>query len=128
MANNPYDPPTATLAVADSPIEDRFHIVGKTVVAWERLRLIYNTVMGPFVLAVVAFSHTIAARDYIELFAEIVAGGVLANLCYCAGPIIDGYLTWFGFRHRWVTIILFLCGTMLTMLLALAVILFPVMF
>lgn len=126
MANNPYDPPTATLAVSEPIVDDRFHAVGKTMVAWEKLRLIYNIVMGLFVLAVVAISQAMVARNYFEVCAEIAAGGLFANLCYCVGPMIDGYLTWFGVRHRIITIILFICGTILTMFMALAVILFPV--
>ncbi len=128
MVSNPYEPPTAALDVIESSGEDRFHVVGKTVVAWEKLRLIYNTVMGLFVLAVVVFSQAIAARNFAELFAQVIAGGIFANLCYCVGPIIDGYLTWFGFRHRLVTIVLFIGGTIVTMLLALVVIAFPVLF
>ena len=128
MTSNPYDPPTATLVNNRSQTEDRFHDVGKTVVAWERLRLIYNIVMGVFVAAVVGFSQALIARDYRQVLAEIAAGGVAANLCFCAGPIVDGYLTWFGIRNRWVTIILFIAGTILTMLLALVVIVFPMIF
>ena len=41
----------------------------------------------------------------------------MANLCFCAGPVVDGYLSWLGLRHRAITWLLFLLGTALSMLL-----------
>ena len=99
MPSNPYDPPTASLAITEpsEPSEDRFHVLGKTIVAWEKLRFVYNAVMGIFVVAVIAFSWSTGG---VRFTPEIFAGAVLANLLYCLGPLVDGYLTWFGLRQE----------------------------
>jgi len=53
-----------------------------------------------------------------------VFGCFAANGLYLAGPAVDGYLTWFGLRHRAVTVLLFLAGTVLASLLAIACVAF----
>ena len=43
-------------------------------------------------------------------------GMVVLNVCFLAGPFVDSYLSWLGFRSRRWTAILFIGGCMLTML------------
>jgi hypothetical protein len=45
---------------------------------------------------------------------------VVANLCYFAGPIVETYIVWLGFRAAWVRIVLFVLGTLFSCILAFA--------
>ena len=48
-------------------------------------------------------------------------GMVAFNVCFLAGPFVDSYLSWLGFRSRRLTAILFFGGCMLTVLYATAI-------
>ncbi|HLA84139.1 MAG TPA: hypothetical protein VJL29_05050 [Thermoguttaceae bacterium] len=102
-----------------SPSDRRCLQVGRVVVAWEKLRILYNLLLGleaavVFLLAVVFLDQSLRG-----LAKTILLGGLAANLCFCAGPLADGYLSWFGLRHRAVTWSLFALGTAFSMLLGL---------
>lgn len=111
---NPYRSPGGSLAseeAADSGRPSKFEQLGRLMVTWEMLRMVYNLVgLVPTVLVVLVTQPPII---------EVAFCAFLANLCYCLGPLIDGYVTWFGFRHRAVTVILFVLGTMSMLVLAL---------
>lgn len=111
--SNPYRSPN-TFPVAPGTIESartsRLEELGRVIVTWEKLRLLYNGIglLPTVLIVIVAGSHPF----------EIAGCAFLANLCFCLGPLVDGYLTWFGFRHRAVTVVLFVLGTFLMLLLA----------
>ncbi len=50
----------------------------------------------------------------------IAEGAIVANLCYFAGPIIETYVRWLGYDRKWVRWFLFVGGTVLTGMLAIA--------
>ena len=77
--------------------------------------------MGSFVLLLLLLPFGQTGKSLTQIAVQVIAGGFFANLCFCAGSFIDGYLTWFGFRHRLVTCVLFVTGTMFTMVLAVIV-------
>jgi hypothetical protein len=56
----------------------------------------------PALIIVVAFSLSPG---------ELVICAFAANVGFCLGPLVDCYLTWFGFRHTAVTGTLFVLGT-----------------
>src|SRR5579864_3672300 len=56
--------------------------------AWEKLRLLYNGLLIVVVLVRFEFNFRV-----ILFFVE---PAIYANLCFCAGPVAEGYLTWFG--------------------------------
>jgi hypothetical protein len=65
--------------------------------AWEKLRLLYN---GLLILAVL-----IRFQFILEVIPFFVEPAIYANLCFCAGPVAEGYLCWLGLAHqpcRWV--------------------------
>jgi hypothetical protein len=73
---------------------------------WERLRVIYNVVM--LVFGTPAALLMCSAYDQIgvgvsEFIVLIIVAGVLANLLYCLGPMLDVYRLVFwgtGFESR----------------------------
>lgn len=56
-------------------------------IAWERLRVVYNAILAVLVLAVVR-----ADWGDPEFPWELARAAFLANLCFCAGPVAEGYL------------------------------------
>ncbi len=87
-----------------------FEEIGRVMVTWEKLRLIYNGI-GLFPTLILVFG---AATSPVE----IAGCAFVANVCYCLGPVLEGYLVWFGVRSRVATAILFLLGTMVMLVLA----------
>jgi len=86
------------------------------MVTWEKLRALYNLILGAEAMALVA-GVVPAGRTGRGLIKQIVGGALVANLLFCAGPRGDGYLRWLGLRSRGVTGLLFIMGTCFAMLL-----------
>lgn len=113
-AVNPYEPPKAVSspnAAADAwqPSE--------SIRAWERLRLWYNAALaGEVLLLFLPFAPYLLTMSVV-LFA--VETAILANVCFCVGPVAEHYLGFSGFRGSWVRRSLFVVGTLFAMLLAL---------
>ena len=125
---NPYAPPVhvdhdedweltgRTLAASSV----RFIRVGRTVVRWEKLRLAYNlilafvTILTCGLLLVFSFAPFNVGR----LIGTVVVGVIVANACFCLGPLIDGYLSWFGWRSALTTGVLFAIGMLISIPLA----------
>ncbi|MEM8737408.1 MAG: hypothetical protein AAGG38_02880 [Planctomycetota bacterium] len=86
-------------------------------IRWEKLRLIYNLVMGLILLAAFAIY---AAPDWPSLEVWLgylglcAVGGVIANFCFFAAPVAEIYLAWLGWRTRWSTVLLFTGGVIVT--------------
>jgi hypothetical protein len=79
--------------------------------AWELLRLVYNLTLVLVVVFWVFFSgHGLHPRVVFSLPKE----AVVANLCFCAGPVLEGYLFLIGVPRRRARWGLFIIGTLLT--------------
>jgi hypothetical protein len=80
---------------------------------WERLRLVYNAILLGIVLCSMTFfvvSRPLLWHPHYYAF-ELLGYAILANVCFCVGPVAEGYLCWFGLdrhRARWIV---FLVGT-----------------
>ena len=88
---------------------------------WEKLRIPYNIILA----GVLLLTHGLAmGTQFIRPFPLFVwlAGAILANFCYFAGPVTESYLGWLGLRSPWITLALFVTGVVLSTPL---VILFP---
>jgi hypothetical protein len=85
--------------------------------AWEQLRLVYNGV-----LAAPTFLVLLWLNDWFDphLWWHVGGGAILANLCFCAGPVAEGYLSWAGFGGRWTRWVLFVLGTLFALALTAA--------
>jgi hypothetical protein len=77
---------------------------------WERLRVVYNLILVGTVLPPGFVSGKILHPAF-WVFALSEAVG--ANVCFCAGPVAEGYLCWFGLPRLPVRCALFVIGTML---------------
>lgn len=102
MLDDPHDEwhyvePTATL----DP-----HLVLKQ---WEKLRLVYNAILIPWTI----FLLVVLPRGTAALF-DVIAGGFIANVCFCFGPVAETYLVWIGANAQTVRGWLFALGTVVT--------------
>lgn len=82
---------------------------GTIIRRWERLRIVYNLILIPWVIALLGVSTGPPGIIIIVPFA-----GILANGLYLLGPAVEAYMTWFGFWHVSMTIGLFLAGLAFT--------------
>jgi hypothetical protein len=85
---------------------------------WEKLRVLYNLSLTTLVLLVWA-GLLRSSVSFDTLLVESIVGAVGANVCFCAGPVANAYAYWLGWRHPVVTFILFVTGTVFSMLLVL---------
>lgn len=88
---------------------------------WEKLRIPYNIILA----GVLLLTHGLAmGNQFLQPFPLFVwlAGAILANFCFFAGPVTESYLSWLGLRSPWITLALFVTGVVLSIPL---VILFP---
>jgi hypothetical protein len=80
---------------------------------WERLRPWYNAILAlVFFLSHPDFYRAIADGRLIAL--AWAAGAILANMCFFAGPLLESYLAWLGFRSPLTTPVIFLCGSLIS--------------
>lgn len=116
--DNPFAPPEATVAPArpDDAQADFFALF----VLWERYRLIYNAILALETLLGLAF---VPWRSPIMLLSVLVEGAIAANVCFCAGLVLNGYAWWLGFRGRIIGVVICGVGTLLAMGLAWAALL-----
>lgn len=122
MTENPYSPPSfdESPETSDSLVESASSpslasIARPTFLAWERLRIIFVVVLG--MLTLVLAGPTLTKLRVLVL---VVEGAFVANICFFAGPIVETYVRWLGYHRRWVRWLLFVGGTILTAMLAVA--------
>src|SRR5262249_59017853 len=58
--------------------------------AWEGLRVVYNLVLIAVVVALLGPTGILQRLPY------VLEGALVANVCFCAGPVAEGYLCLFG--------------------------------
>jgi hypothetical protein len=103
------------LIAADLSASDPYESLRK----WERLRLLYNAILIPFVVVVTLLLRTrhLGEAGYWE---SVSIGGIVSNVCFCLGPILEFYLVRLGANARTARGWLFALGTAFTALAALA--------
>ncbi|MSU78627.1 MAG: hypothetical protein EXS16_11110 [Gemmataceae bacterium] len=74
-------------------------------IAWEKLRLIYNAVL---ILVVAWVLHPVGI---VVLSPFLIEDAGIANGCYCAGIVAEGYLAWWGVPRVIGRLLLFGIGT-----------------
>ena len=116
MSDNPYSSPVVELQPtipAPNP-NSLSEIARATFLAWEKLRLIYIGILGIWTLLI--SGRHIASLEILSL---VIVGGLISNVLYFAAPIVDTYVRWLGYTGKWVRILLFVAGTLVTMIFAL---------
>jgi hypothetical protein len=132
--DNPYQSPRTEDSAANAkPIsfagrDDSWKAVLRR---WEILRAPYNLIVGVAGLMALFLMPAISMTDALG---GIVAYGLAANVMYLLGPAVELYLRWFAelgqgrivppglqriVRSRYVTIVLYVCGTAFSFLLTL---------
>ncbi len=114
---NPYSSPLHDQQTDEPADQQLGRIARTTFLAWEKLRILYNVVL--VFLTLVAAAKSVWT---LSLLTMAVAGAVFANLCYFAGPIIETYVTWLGYRGKQLRVWLFISGTLFACGLAYAVV------
>ena len=116
-APNPYKAPMVEATAVDvaTKVNDPNSIMAiakRTFIAWEKLRLLYLLICGIVTFASAYFSRV--SFGAIEFFAAIIVGGVFANVCYFAAPVVETYMSWIGLKSQAIRISLFVVGTLIT--------------
>ena len=120
MTINPYsssslETPSEEVVPTATHSQTLVEIVKTTFLAWERLRIIYVLLLGILTVVLVG-----PQPIHIPIVIVIAGGAVLANLCYFAGPILESYVRWLGYRGIGLRWFLFIGGTLLTAMLEIA--------
>ena len=113
---DPYAPPASSL----TPVEDQTPALRELVLAWEKLRLLYNALLA---LPGFLILFTLVTVEEVGVVQALVAGlvvAVAANACFLLGPAAELYLR--GLfrkgeplgRGRWL---IFGTGTLLSLML-----------
>jgi hypothetical protein len=87
---------------------------------WEKLRLVYLAVLAGVCLWF-AGPRGLATG---EVAGVLIKGAIAANVLYFAGPLLETYVAWVGFRPKWLRWLLFIGGTLFSVFLAIVVLLF----
>lgn len=110
-------PSTPSLDLATGP--GLLTLARPTFIAWEKLRLLYVAILGALTLGLWLLYPPSDRGRALLLIGE---GAVFANVLYFAGPMVETYVAWLGYRKRWLRPMLFVAGTALSGLLVLIVV------
>lgn len=114
---NPYTSPqsgpgpTQLEVGSTDPTVVRLARIGEVAVAWEKLRLWYNIVLAAVALIAILNINASLLVDPRAMEAMLLAA-LAANACYCAGPLGEGYVTWFFGPVPWLRGVVFVMGSM----------------
>ena len=119
---NPYQAPVAEVAEPEVTNPRSLNeIARKTFLAWEKLRLFYVAALAVMTLLAGAINVS-ALLMSVEFWVMVAIGAVFANICFFAGPMVESYVKWLGFRIPWIRPVLFVIGTLFACGLAFAAI------
>jgi hypothetical protein len=111
--SNPYAPPSSAIQERATKPDDSSEF--RHFLRWEKLRLFYNAILL-IETFLILMSFSPKARLLSSIF-PCLGLAFLANVCFCLGPVLDGYARWIGLRHGIVTGLIFVLGTLLAILL-----------
>jgi len=107
-----------TSARADRVIESPNSDSAQSVfLAWEKLRLAYNVILLGVVLLLCSSLFGWSAFQNPSFWEYLVEGVLGANLCFCIGPWLEGWLAIAGANRRVVRWVIFVPGILLACLL-----------
>lgn len=82
-----------------SPVQESLskdgHTAHRIVSAWERLRLLYNVLLGVPGICLATAAVLSKPESALETIAFSILFAGFANLCFCAGPGFELYLCYF---------------------------------
>ncbi|WP_442481749.1 hypothetical protein [Aeoliella sp. SH292] len=114
---NPYTSPQS--GPRPTPLDDdladpavlRLARIGEIAVAWENLRLPYNIMLAVVALVAVLNINAELLANPRAMVAMLLAA-LAANACFCVGPLLEGYVTWFLGPVPWLRGVVFVVGSM----------------
>lgn len=118
---NPYASPATTSDAELSPERERYAQLGEVFVSWEWLRIWYNVVLSVVALVGVLLVKPQMLLQFNEL-ESMAAAAIGANACFFAGPIVEGYITWWFGPVVWLRKGIFALGTLFSVFLVMVVI------
>jgi len=128
MPENPYAATQTTLSESSSEpagTDGSLLVIARSVFfAWEKLRIPYLIILTLLTVLLIVMSGIF----HLRLLRLIVLGAVAANIGFFAGPTIETYVQWLGYKETWPRWFMFVAGTLLSMYLAVALLvmdLFP---
>ena len=121
MTENPYTatPTTFTHANPEPDVAQTslLTIARSVFLAWEKLRIAYVILL---VLITVLLTGVTGIFN-LRLLRLIVLGAVVANVAYFAGPTVETYVRWLGYNRAWPRWLMFIGGTLISIVLAIGV-------
>ena len=122
ITDNPYSSPRtapttdmeSAAARGNRPLST---IAREVFLSWEKLRIAYVAVLALITVLAVGpygFGHR-------RLLRLIVEGAVAANVAYFAGPALETYIRWLGYDRTWPRWVMFVGGTLFSIVLTVAV-------
>ena len=126
MTENPYKTPIASAELQRQPNTSASLILGVAkpiFIKWELLRIAYCLICLIGVLVSMSVCNRFPSGLFIDRqvdpallgWESYILYGLIANVCFFAGPIVETYVTWLGFKHRVVWIACFVLGTVATL-------------
>ncbi len=111
---DPDAPTGPSLARADElPTTGELAIFGR----WEKLRSVYNLVLLAETVVLMMVWEIRPARP-LGCIRSLVVAAIAANICFCAGPVIQYHVHRLRLRHHAVLAMIFVPGQVLAVLLA----------
>jgi len=115
-SSNPYaSPETGSTPETIAPDAGLMAIAKPVFKSWEVLRLAYVAFLG-----IVTLLPTGKRILEPQVFILVAVGAVVTNVCFFAGPVVETYVRWLGYREMWVRAFLFIGGSILTAIAAVA--------
>jgi hypothetical protein len=117
MQPNPYESPKSPTAFDSLPLQPATDSTHELLRTWEYRRLWFNAILivGTVLMGILPEFLFFQPRYW----GFAIEGAIAANVCFCVGPIVTWYLSHLGFNSRRAGALLFLVGTMLSMMLTL---------
>ncbi len=106
MKRSPIEP-------ADSPPVRTMLIARAVFIKWEKLRIVYNILLLVLLWFVVTpMTHRSVLNPF--LLTYYLLGGLAANMCFFAGPLLESYLAWLKIQSPWITAAIFIGGVLVS--------------
>ena len=113
---NPYSSPDSDQNISSNTSVNSE--LSEIVKGWERMRIHYNIILlVTGIIAILLLMRT-AYFNLEESLLPAIAFGISANICFCAGPVVEIYVrVIFNMQHiRPLRIKLFILGTIISLL------------
>lgn len=125
MTDNPYTatPTKFSHAIPETDFAQMslLAIARRVFLAWEKLRIAYVILLALITVLFTVLFTGVTGIWNLRLLRMIVLGAMVANVAYFAGPTIETYVRWLGYSRAWPGWIMFVGGTLLSIVLAIGV-------